>query len=205
MPRPTETALKSRARRLLEAMTERARWVYAVPRDPGAAAARAVALDAGLTCVEDDAASGKARFADAAGTAALSIIDSPDLEVTLIEASGEGAPPVLGKILDQTGFYAQSTLLGTALDLRDEEASQALETLAHMVVAWDKDFADLFALHIGAPDAETRRGAAEALAIAVKTAGDAGPARRLLEAAIAREADAEVAEAMTRALAALTA
>src|SRR5262249_47854419 len=139
MPRPTETALKGRARALLEAMTERARWIYAIPPE-GAAAVREIALGRGLTVEEHDEAAGAARYAK--DRASLVTFESPELEVLLIEAAGEEAPPVLAEILERTGFYAQSTLLGTALDVKDPEAPKALRTLAHMVVAWDEDWSD---------------------------------------------------------------
>src|SRR4051812_41907352 len=122
-PRPTETALRARARGLLEAMTERARWIYALPRE-GAAAVRAIALDKGLRVEEEDAAAGAARYAK--DKASLVTLDSSELEVMIVEAAGPEAPAVLADILERTGFYAQSTLLGTALDVKDEEAPKAL-------------------------------------------------------------------------------
>jgi len=191
MRRPTETALKSRARALLEAMTAGRRWIYAVPRDDGPAAARAAALAEGLRCTLDDPATGTATFANEQGTATLSTRDDAELEVLLVEATGEDAPKVLAKILDEAGFYAQSTLLGTALDVRDEETATALATLAHMVVAWDADWRSLFAMHLGAEDANVRGRAPRSLATAVRTARDRGPAVELLEEAIGREKDPE--------------
>lgn len=200
MPRPTETALRGRARALLEAMTERARWIYALPRGEGPAAARAVALEKGLRCEEDDAAAGAARFADEKGAASLVLFDNPDLDVALIEAAGPEAPPILADILDRTGFYAQSTLLGTALDVKDEEAPKALRTLAHMVVAWDEDWGDLFLLHLASPDPVVRHDAVLALTVAVMVAHDAGPAPALLDEAIRREKFPKLKETMTEAL-----
>ncbi|MFT3773670.1 MAG: hypothetical protein QM820_50490 [Minicystis sp.] len=200
MRRPTETALRTRARTLLEAMTTRSRWIYAVPRDDGPAAVRAVALAEGLRCTEEDAAAGTATFANEKGTATLRTVDSSELEVLLVEASGDDAPPMLGKILEQAGFYAQSTLLGTAFDVHDEEASSALGTLAHMVVAWDDPWRELFALHLAAADAPVRRDAAAALVIAASAARAPGPAPALLEEAIKREKDPELKDALTAAL-----
>ena len=202
MPRPTETALKGRARALLEAMTERARWIYALPRGEGPEAVRAVATAKGLRVEEDDAQAGAARFADAAtmgGRASLVLFDSPDLDVALIEAAGADAPPVLADILERTGFYAQSTLLGTALDVHDPEAPKALRTLAHMVVAWDEDWSDLFLLHLAAPDPVVRHDAVVALTVAVMVAHDAGPALGLLDEAIRREKFPKLKDTMTEA------
>jgi hypothetical protein len=190
MRRPTETALKSRARALLETMTARLCWIYAVPRDDGPAAVRAVALADGLVAKDE------ATFANEKGTATIVMRDDADLDVLFVEAQGEDAPPILGKILDQAGFYAQSTLLGTAFDVRDEEAPSALGTLAFMVVAWDEPWRELFALHLGAPDPAVRRAAIGSLLSAVATARANGPAAALLDAAIAKEKDAELAEAL---------
>jgi hypothetical protein len=198
MPRPTETALRGRARALLEAMTARARWIYAVPRDDGPAAARAVALASGLRVEQEEA--GAARYANEKGTASLVTLDSAELEVMLVEAAGPDAPPVLAEILDRAGFYAQSTLLGTALDVHDPEAPKALRTLAHMVVAWDEDWSDLFLLHLAAPDPVVRHDAVVGLSVAVMVAHDAGPAPALLEEAIRREKFPKLEETMREAL-----
>jgi hypothetical protein len=174
MPRPTETALKGRARALLEAMTERGRWIYALPRVEGPAAVNAVALGAGLRASAGEA--GAERFENEGGSAALLVIDSPDLDVAVVEATGPDAPPILAEILERTGFYAQSTLLGVALDLQDPESPKALRTLAHMVVAWDEDWSALFLLHLAAPDPVVRHEAVVALEVAVMVAHAPGPA-----------------------------
>jgi hypothetical protein len=200
MPRPTETALRGRARTLLEAMTERARWIYALPRAEGPAAVRAIALAKGLRCEEDDAVAGAARYADEKETVSLVTLDSAELDVLLVEAAGPEAPSVLAEILDRTGFYAQSTLLGTALDVKDEEAPKALRTLAHMVVAWDEDWSDVFLLHLASPDPVVRHDAVVALTVAVMVARDAGPAPELLDEAIRREKFPKLRETMSEAL-----
>jgi hypothetical protein len=198
MPRPTETALRGRARALLEAMTERARWIYALPRHEGPAAVRAAALAKGLRCEEEEA--GAARFADEAGALSLVTFDSAELDIALVEAAGSDAPPLLAEILEKTGFYAQSTLLGTALDVKDAEAPKALRTLAHMVVAWDEDWSDLFLLHLASPDPVVRHDAVLALTVAVMVAHDAGPAPDLLDEAIRREKFPKLKDTMTEAL-----
>ncbi len=197
MPRPTETALRGRARALLEAMTERARWIYALPRE-AAAAVRAVALARGLRAEEEE--SGAARFADEAGAASLVTFDSAELDVLLVEATGPEAPPILADILEKTGFYTQSALLGVALDVRDSEAPKALRTLAHMVVAWDEDWGDLFLLHLASPDPVVRHDAVVALTVAVMVSHDAGPAPALLDEAIRREKFPKLKETMVEAL-----
>jgi len=200
MPRPTETALKGRARSLLEAMTARARWIYAIPRELGAQAVRPIALAKGLRCEDEDAKAGAARFSNDSQTASLVTLDSADLEVMLIEARGPDAPPILADILEKTGFYAQSTLLGAALDVRDAEAPKALRTLAHMVVAWDEDWSDLFLLHLASPDPIVRHDATMALTVAVMVARDGGPAPLLLDEAIRREKFPKLKETMREAL-----
>jgi hypothetical protein len=115
------------------------------------------------------------------------VFDSPELEVTLIEATGGDAAPILAKVLDKTGFYAQTQLLKTALDVRSPEASKALRTLAHMVVAWDPDWSDLFLLHLASPDPVARHEAVVATSIAALVAREPGPAIHLLEEAARRE------------------
>jgi hypothetical protein len=195
MHRPTDTALKNRARTLLEAMTERSRWIYAVPRDESVDAVAAIASGAGLRRDGEGT-----RCANEAGTARLVVLDRPELDVMVIESAGQEAPPILSAVLEKTGFYAQSTLLGTAFDVHDEETTEALATLAHMVVAWDKEWRELFKLHLGADEPAVRRWAAEAVVIAKETAGDAGPAEALLDEALQREQDNEVKAAITAAL-----
>ncbi|MEJ7732434.1 MAG: hypothetical protein WKG00_24915 [Polyangiaceae bacterium] len=175
MPAPTETALKARARTLLLAMTERERWVYAVPLGEGATSARAALEAQGLAVEEEDPGAHVARLVDAAGSARFVLFDSAPLDVTLIEASGAGAPAVLGALLERTGFYAQSRLLATALDVQDPECVKALRTLAHMVVAWDEDWTDLFLLHLASPDAVVRHEAVASLSVAAMVARDAAP------------------------------
>ena len=74
-----------------------------------------------------------------------------------------------------------------AIDVRDPEAPKALRTLAHMVVAWDEDWSDLFLLHLASPDPVARHEAAMGLTIATMVTRDAGPAIALLEEAKRRE------------------
>lgn len=203
MPAPSDTALKSRARTLLEAMTERERWVYAVPLSEAASdggSARTILEAAGLTCEEEDAGAGVVRLAGAAGAARFVLFDSTPLDVTLVEASGAGAPPLLAEVLEKTGFYAQSQLLGTALDVRDPECVKALRTLAHMVVVWDEDWSDLFLLHLASPDAVVRHEAVASLSIAAMVARDAAPALHLLREARSREKFPKLAETMDEAM-----
>ena len=200
MPIASETALKGRARALLEAMTERARWMYAVPRDAGElATVRAILLDAGLRPEDGDDKAGVARFASADDKTAFVLFDAADLEVLLIEGTGPGAPDVLATVLEKTGFYAQSRLLKTALDVHDPEAPKALRTLAHMVVAWDEDWSDLFLLHLASPDPVVRHDATLALTVATMVAREPGPALALLDEALSREKFPKLRDTMSEA------
>ncbi|HEY4119639.1 MAG TPA: hypothetical protein VGM56_17340 [Byssovorax sp.] len=196
MPRPTETALRSRARALLEAMTERARWVYALPLGVLEDTVRPILEARGLGLEEEDKQGRAMRFSNGTGTADFAVFESADLDVTMIEGSGSDAPPLLAEILERTGFFAQSTLVSTALDIGDEEAPKALRTLAHMVVAWDEDWSDLFLLHLASPDAVVRHEATLGLAIAAMVARDPGPAPALLDEALRREKFPKLAETM---------
>lgn len=211
MKLPSETALRGRAKTLIEAMTERTRWVYAVPRGAGegvenasaptcAASVEAILEAEGLRCEERDSSSGVVRYSTENRAISFVLFDNADLEVLLVEAEGGDAPKVLAKVLEKTGFYAQSTLLKTALDVRDEEAPKALRTLAHMVVAWDEDWSDLFLLHLASPDPVVRHEATLALSIAAMVAREAGPAAELLNEAIRREAYPKLKDTMREAL-----
>jgi hypothetical protein len=199
MPRPSETALRARARTLLEAMTERARWVYALPPDTAAKFLRPILKDRGLNVEEEDQKAKAFRASNAKESAHFVVMESAELDVTLVEASGGDAQPILAEILERTGFFAQSQLIGTALDIKDEEAPKALRTLAHMVVAWDEDWSDLFLLHLASPDPVVRHEATLGLTIAVMVARDRGPAPALLDEALRREKFPKLAETMREA------
>ena len=198
---PTETALKLRARTLLEAMTERERWVYALPREVADGQARSFLQERGLSVEEEDAAAGVVRLLDAKAKARFVLFSSAALEVTMVEASGPDAPALLGELLEKTGFYAQSQLLATALDVRDPECVKALRTLAHMVVAWDEDWTDMFLLHLASPDAVVRHEAVASTSVAAMVSRDPEPARRLLEEALSREKFPKLRETIEEAIA----
>jgi hypothetical protein len=202
MHRPTETALRTRARTLLEAMTARERWVYAVPRDRGIEGVRALVIAQGLRPAEPVTEGSRESFTGAAGTR-LRATDRPDLDVILLEGEGSEAAAALAAILDETGFYAQSTLLGTAFDVQDEEADVALRTLAAMVAAWDKDWLDLFGLHLKAPDPALRKEAIASLLTACVAARASDKAAALLAEVRAAEKDEALAEALDGAITSL--
>jgi hypothetical protein len=132
--------------------------------------------------------------------AQVTLLERADLEVALVEAAGADAAGPLGALLDKTGFFAQSALLGSAYDVGTEDARKALVTLAHMVVAWDADWADLFLLHLASPDPVVRHDAVAAVTIAAMVARDKGPALELLAEAAQRESFPKLQETIADAM-----
>lgn len=198
MHRQSETALKARARALVEAMTARERWVYPVPPEDVRAKARAALEPLGFAPGTD--ASGGDRHEKPG--AIVVVTEAPDLDVAFVEGAGPEAPEALAAVLDATGFFAQTTLLRAAHEVDAPEAPRALRTLAPMCAAWDARWEELFALHLGAADEVVRAEAARALAVAGRAAGPE-PARALLAKALERESAPDAADAMRAALAAL--
>ena len=168
-------------------MTERERWIYALPPREAATHLRKTFEGHGFAACEEENEGAVVRFVDSPESASFVVLDRPDLEVTLVEAQGNGAVGALGALLKETGFFAQSALLSSAFDVGTCDAKEALLTLAHMVVAWDDDWADLFLLHLAAPDPVVRHDAVTALTVAAMVARDRGPALELLAEAAQRE------------------
>ena len=187
MHRPSPTALKDRARTLVEQMTDRARFVYALPREEARAHLPKVLTSQGFALRETEDAGRVAKWSNAEETVSFVVLERVDLEVTFIQGDGGDAVAPLAAVLQETGFFAQSTLLESAFDVGTEDAQKALLTLAHMVVAWDSDWADLFLLHLAAPDPVVRHDAVTALTVAAMVARDRGPAPELLAEAARRE------------------
>jgi hypothetical protein len=185
--RPSLTALKDRARTLVERMTNRGRFVYAVPREEARAHLAKIFSENGFSLRETDDAGRVAKWGNAEDSASFVVLEREDLDVTFLQGDGGDAIAPLGAILDKTGFFAQSTLLESAFDVGTEDARKALLTLAHMVVAWDDEWADLFLLHLAAPDPVVRHDAVTALTVAAMVARDRGPAPELLAEAAKRE------------------
>jgi hypothetical protein len=195
-----ETALKKRAKQLLVAMTERERYVYALPRltnEKNSALVIAAVMDErAIPRAADDADGKVVRYASDA-SAQFIVFDHAELDVVFIEASGGGGVvPTMQQILEHTGFVAQSKLLGVALDVGRADAPRALQVLAHMVVAWDDDWTDLFLLHLASPDPLVRRSALDALTIAAMVAQETQAARELLAEAARREKMPKLAAAI---------
>jgi predicted nuclease of predicted toxin-antitoxin system len=135
-----------------------------------------------------------------ASRAAFVVFDSPVLDVTFVEARGEDTPETLGAVLEDTAFYAQSTLLGVACDVGDPEAPKALRTLAHMVVAWDEDWSDLFLLQLASPDPLIRHEAVTSTSIAAMVAQESAAALVLLREAESHEKYPKLKETLGEAI-----
>jgi hypothetical protein len=185
--RPSSTALKARARTLLEQMTDRGRWIYALPPAETRTHLATTFAEHGFAVREVDAAGKVTKWRHDGDDASFTVLERDDLEVTLVEAQGASAASTLGALLKKTGFFAQSALLESAFDVATEDARKALLTLAHMVVAWDGDWGDLFLLHLASPDPVVRHDAVAAITIAAMVARDKGPAPELLAEAAKRE------------------
>jgi hypothetical protein len=185
--RPSATALKARARTLLERMTDRGRWIYALPPGDTKAHLAKTLGDSGFSASEKGGEGKATKWTRASDDGAFTVLERDDLDVTLVEAQGSGAVEALAALLGKTGFFAQSALLESAYDVATEDARKALLTLAHMVVAWDDDWADLFLLHLASPDPIVRHDAVTALTVAALVARDKGPAPELLAEAAKRE------------------
>jgi len=185
--RPTTTALKARARTLIERMTDRARWIYALPPSETKKHLAKTLGEHGFSIRDAESEAKVTKWLSSDDGASFVVLEKNDLDVTLVEAKGADAAAVLGALLAKTGFFAQSALLESAFDVATEDARKALLTLAHMVVAWDGDWGDLFLLHLASPDPVVRHDAVTAITIAAMVARDPGPAPELLAEAAKRE------------------
>lgn len=188
---PSTTALKNRARLLLEAMSERGRWVYAIPQD-ATEVIHEIALAEGLTPAED----GKFRSNDGAE---LHLLHDPELEVLLLIAEAPGVVTVMSKILERVGFFAQSQLLAVAYDTDDEEAPTALRTLAHMLATWGEPWKDLFDLHLNATAPAVRSHAIQSLQVASSICPEV-PVDLLLQYRLEQEISPEIQEVLQQAI-----
>jgi hypothetical protein len=168
-------------------MTDRGRWIYALPPDEAERHLAPTLTAHGFAAGESDDGGKVTKWTNAAATASFVVLERDDLGVTLVEAQGGDAVAPLGALLKETGFFAQSALLSSALDVSTDDARKALLTLAHMVVVWDEDWADLFLLHLASPDPMVRHDAVTAITVAAMVARDKGPASELLAEAAKRE------------------
>src|SRR5262245_53154223 len=94
----TESALRDRARALMVAMTDRSRWIYALPEGSFARAV-AIAEAHGLTRREDD---DEGRVVKYEGNAQerLVLFDQRALDVVLLEGAGDAIAPVVREIVE---------------------------------------------------------------------------------------------------------
>jgi hypothetical protein len=168
-------------------MTDAGRWIYALPPREATKHLTRTFTSHGFAVRETDEGAKVSKWSNAADTASFVVLERDDLEVTLVEAQGGDAVAPLAMLLKETGFFAQSALLSSAFEVATEDARKALLTLAHMVVAWDDDWADLFLLHLAAPDPVVRHDAVTALSVAAMVARDKGPSPELLAEAARRE------------------
>lgn len=196
----TATALKGRARRMLLDMTERSRWIYALPRLGTMDKLAVLLAEHGVARVADDAGGTVVAYGQDVSSVHVVAFDSRDLEVVLLEGSGSAVVPVMQAILETTGFVPQSELWRRALALGEPDCARSLKILAHMVVAWDDDWVDLFLLHLASPDAISRREAVLATTLAAMVARDVGPALTLLSEAHGREKFPQLGQTMAEAI-----
>jgi hypothetical protein len=213
MSSPSPSALIDRARTLVVRMHGVERWAYAIDSAVPADAVRAAILAAGYVLVEEAAAepdgTSQAEVAryeartDREDPDVLVTLRRPDLGLTLLQAHGATTPDRLAPVLQTTGFAPQSRLLRQAYDIGNDEARRALTALAHMVVAWDDDWADLFLLHLASPDPIVRHDAILATAVAALCAREREPACTLLEEAARHEKFPKLRQTVVEALAAV--
>jgi hypothetical protein len=202
MKSPSHDDLEERARELVHRMHDVERWAYAIDATlPGITLTEAIE-DAGYRLGEADALAKVARYeVEGSPYDTLVTLERPDLGVVLLQAFGPTTPDRLRSILERTGFLPQSRLLGEAYAIGSPRASQALTALAHLVVVWDDDWADLFLLHLASPDPIARQDAVRATVIAALSAHQAEPARALLSEALGRESFPQLRDTLVEAVA----
>ena len=184
------------ARRMLADMSERARWIYALPRSPRTlrvVTARLAAAGAGRLR-QKSAASWVVEHVTGSERCRLGAYDSADLNCLLLLGEGAEAPPVLAGILEHTGFLPQSRLWDEALATARPGAPRALAILAHMCVAWSEEYADLLRRHLEADDENVRGQAVDSLCVAALLAAEPVRGAQLLQAVKQREMSPEVAD-----------
>jgi hypothetical protein len=203
MKTPSETDLVRRARELVHRMHDVERWAYAVDASVPAETRTGAIREAGYVLAEEDAAARCARYearGEGGSVDELVVLERADLGVCLLQARGPGTVDRLGPVLERTGFLPQSGLLRRAYDVGSTDAPKALLILAHMVVRWDEDWADLFLLHLASPDPVARHGAALSTVVAAHVARETEPARTLLAEAAQRETYPKLKETLNEAL-----
>jgi hypothetical protein len=202
MKTPSESDLLARAKELVHRMHDVERWAYAVDAAVPRETLVGAVLEAGYVVAEEDSEAKVVRYEAAAEDGrhdGLVTLERPDLGVVLMQAHGPTTVDRLGPVLERTGFVPQSRLLGKAYDVGTPGASASLTTLAHMVVLWDEDWADLFLLHLASPDPIVRHEAALGAVVAAFSARQVEPARTLLDEALVRESFPKLKQTLTEA------
>jgi hypothetical protein len=166
MRKPSDTALKRRARELIEQMSRQARFVYALPIEAAREAGEGILTGHGLVLT------GERIWANPERTVRITLTVHDALAVALVCAEGVDAAAPLAALLERTGFYAQSALLASACEGGTDDARKALATLSHMVIAWDDSWRQLFDSFARSKDPLDREAAAEAFAVASAKAGE---------------------------------
>lgn len=202
MKAPREADLLERAREVVHRMHDVERWAYAIDHAAAAATLAPALREVGYDVAEEDKEAKVVRY-EAPPSDAVVTLERPDLGVIIVQASGATTVDRLGPVLEKTGFLPQTRLLGRAYAIGEGGAPAALTILAHMVVAWDEDWADLFLLHLASPDPVVRHDAALATVVAAFSARQGEPARTLLAEALAREAFPKLRETLIEAVAAV--
>jgi hypothetical protein len=181
------------------------RWAYVIDAGLSKETWTATVLEAGYRVVEEDAATQVTRYeaplpGGESPSDTLVTLEREDLGVVILQAYGPTTVDRLGPILERTGFVPQSRLLGDAYSIGALGAPRALTILAHTVVAWDEDWADLFLLHLASPDPVVRHEAALSTVVAAFSARQPEPAKSLLGEALQRESFPKLKETLQRAL-----
>jgi hypothetical protein len=205
---PSKSDLVARARELVHRMHDVERWAYALDGALAKESWTAPLLDAGYRVAEEDEPAKVVRYeapapSDGAPPDHLVTLERPDLGVVVLQAYGPTTVDRLGPVLERTGFVPQSRLLGEAYSVGSPGASKALTTLAHMVVAWDDDWADLFLLHLASPDPVARHEAVLSTVVAAFCARQPEPAQSLIREALARESFPKLKDTLRETLQAL--
>jgi hypothetical protein len=198
---PSQSDLLARAKELVHRMHDVERWAYAIDLERGRASLASALAAAGYSVAEEDAEARVVGYT-AAGTPPDTVValERPDLGVFIVQAFGPTTVDRLGPVLETTGFVPQSQLLARAYAVGEPAAPAALTTLAHMVVRWDEDWADLFLLHLASPDPVARHDAVLATVVAAFSAREVEPAKTLLSEALSRETFPKLRETLMEAV-----
>jgi hypothetical protein len=199
-----ETKFKARAKEMALAMADAERWIYAIPLKVEAGRCfelvTAMLDEADIPKVARAAQAKVVRYFSESQKMGFVLFEHPDLGVLLLEADGAEVVGLMRRILETVGFIPQSALWQAAMRVEDtKQAREAVTALAHMVVAWDDAWQELFMLHLASPDAVVRHDAVLSTTMAAMVARDPLPALQLLDEAQARETYPKLSETIEQA------